>query len=149
FYKPVKHELGWADYQVRAEQAIVRHWQLVLLAYTFSLLVGTLPTATAPPPPAAPASAAAEPPTAPSTAQASPGGGKIGPPPTAPAPAGGGKIAPRTRSPAGGLGGDTAPGAELALPLGTAAALLATLVERRPTARAGRAPRPRRPIPSA
>src|SRR5262249_9773368 len=45
-YKPVKHELGWADYQVRAEQAIVRHWQLVLLAYTCSLLVGTLPTAT-------------------------------------------------------------------------------------------------------
>src|SRR5215831_8510821 len=134
FYKPVKHELGWADYQVRAEQAIVRHWQLVLLAYTFSLLVGTLPTATAPPPPAAPASAAAEPPTAPSTAQASAGGGKIG---------------PRTRSPAGGLGGDTAPGAELALPLGTAAALLATLVERRPTARAGRAPRPRRPLPPA
>jgi SRSO17 transposase len=40
FYKPAKHELGWADYQMRSEQAIVRHWQLVLLAYTFSLLVG-------------------------------------------------------------------------------------------------------------
>jgi hypothetical protein len=40
YYKPAKHELGWADYQMRSEQAIVRHWQLVMLAYTFSLLVG-------------------------------------------------------------------------------------------------------------
>ncbi len=37
-YKPVKHELGWADFQVRSEKAIVRHWQLVMLAFTFSLL---------------------------------------------------------------------------------------------------------------
>jgi hypothetical protein len=36
--KPAKHELGWADFQVRSEQAIVRHWQLVMLAFTFSLL---------------------------------------------------------------------------------------------------------------
>jgi Transposase DDE domain len=43
YYKPVKHELGWADYQMRPERAIVRHWQLVMLAYTFSLLVGALP----------------------------------------------------------------------------------------------------------
>jgi hypothetical protein len=48
--KPVKHELGWADYQMRPERAKVRHWQLVLLAYTFSLLVGALP------PPAEPSS---------------------------------------------------------------------------------------------
>src|SRR5262249_30243187 len=41
--KPVKHELGWGDYQMRPERAIVRHWQLVLLAFTFSLLVGALP----------------------------------------------------------------------------------------------------------
>jgi hypothetical protein len=47
YYKPAKHELGWADFQVRPEQAIVRHWQLVILAFTFSLLVGA-------PPPAAP-----------------------------------------------------------------------------------------------
>jgi hypothetical protein len=43
YYKPVKHELGWADYQMRPERAIARHWQLVMLAYTFSLLVGALP----------------------------------------------------------------------------------------------------------
>jgi SRSO17 transposase len=39
YYKPAKHELGWADFQVRPERAIVRHWQLVMLAFTFSLLV--------------------------------------------------------------------------------------------------------------
>jgi hypothetical protein len=41
YYKPVKHELGWADFQVRCERAIVRHWQLVMLAFTFSLIAGT------------------------------------------------------------------------------------------------------------
>lgn len=47
YYKPAKHELGWADFQVRPAKAIVRHWHLVMLAYTFSLLAGaprTLPT---------------------------------------------------------------------------------------------------------
>jgi hypothetical protein len=126
FYKPVKHELGWADYQMRPEQAIVRHWQLVLLAYTFSLLVGAVPTA--PPTPAAAAAAAAS-----SSDHASTGGGKIG----------------ARRVTTGGVGGHAAPGAELALPLGTAAALLDALVAQRPTARAGRAPRPRRPLPPA
>lgn len=38
YYKPIKHELDWADFQVRSEKAIVRHWQLVMLAFTFSLL---------------------------------------------------------------------------------------------------------------
>src|SRR5260370_34650485 len=69
YYKPVKHELGWADYQLRPERAIVRHWQLVLLAYTCSLLVGALPTA--------PSAA-----TPPSTAPEATGGGKIGPRPS-------------------------------------------------------------------
>jgi hypothetical protein len=129
FYKPVKHELGWADYQLRTEQAIVRHWHLVLLAYTFSLLVGAVPTA---PPVDGPApTASPERPTAPSTAQVSTGGEKIG-----------------TRSAAGRVGRHAAPGPELALPVGTAAALLDALVEQRPTARAGRAPRPRRPLPA-
>jgi hypothetical protein len=54
YYKPVKHELGWADFQTRSAEAIVRHWQLVMLAFTFSLLVGStappaLATAAAPP----------------------------------------------------------------------------------------------------
>jgi SRSO17 transposase len=38
YYKPAKRELGWADFQVRSEKAIVRHWRLVMLAFTFSLL---------------------------------------------------------------------------------------------------------------
>lgn len=42
-YKPAKHELGWADFQMRKERAIVRHWQLVMLAFTFSLLEGVEP----------------------------------------------------------------------------------------------------------
>jgi SRSO17 transposase len=123
FYKPVKHELGWADYQVRPERAIVRHWQLVLLAYTFSLLVGAVPTA--PPTPAVVASATASP-----SDHASTGGGKIG----------------ARRVTTSGVGGHAAPGTELALPVGTAAALLDALVEQRPTARVGRAPRPRRQL---
>jgi hypothetical protein len=46
YYKAVKHELGWADFQVRPARAIVRHWQLVMLAYTFSLLTRALPSPT-------------------------------------------------------------------------------------------------------
>ena len=126
YYKPVKHELGWADYQVRAEPAIVRHWHLVMLAYTFSLLVGAVPAASPPVP-----VSTSTPHTSPSPGPAT-GGGKIRT-----------DARQRVRG-AGGLGGDAPVGAELALPLGTAAALLEALVERRPTARAGRAPRPPR-----
>jgi hypothetical protein len=43
YYKPVKHELGWADFQTRDAAAIVRHWQLVMLAFTFSLLTEAPP----------------------------------------------------------------------------------------------------------
>ena len=111
FYKPVKHELGGADYQMRTEQAIVRHWQLVLLAYTFSLLVGALPTA-------APASTATDPSTPPQAT----GGGKIGPRPY-----------PRVRG-AGRLERHAAARPQLALPVGTPAAVLDALVARQPTA---------------
>jgi len=127
-YTPVKHELGWADDQMRTEHAIVRHWQLVLLAYPLSVLVGTVPTA--PPTDSSAPAAALAPPVDPSSD---------------PAPTDGGKSGPR-RTSARGLGRDAAPGAELALRVGTAAALLATLVEQRPTARAGRAPRPPRQL---
>ncbi|WP_293986533.1 IS701 family transposase [Streptomyces sp.] len=34
-YKQVKHELGWADFQVRSGTAICRHWTLVNLAFSF------------------------------------------------------------------------------------------------------------------
>jgi hypothetical protein len=34
-YRQVKHELGWADFMVRADQAIRRHWHLVCCAFAF------------------------------------------------------------------------------------------------------------------
>jgi hypothetical protein len=34
-YKQVKQSLGWAQYQVRADMAIRRHWQLVCSAFSF------------------------------------------------------------------------------------------------------------------
>jgi hypothetical protein len=34
-YKQVKQELGWADFMVRADQAIRRHWILVFCAFSF------------------------------------------------------------------------------------------------------------------
>lgn len=34
-YKQVKHELGWAQFQVRSGTAIQRHWALVNLAFSF------------------------------------------------------------------------------------------------------------------
>jgi len=51
--KPANHELGWADFRVRSERAIVRHWLLIRLAFTFSLLVGARLPAESPaePPP--------------------------------------------------------------------------------------------------
>ncbi|MFJ2034072.1 hypothetical protein [Streptosporangium sp. NPDC087985] len=34
-YKQVKDELGWADFQVRSDAAIRRHWALVACTFTF------------------------------------------------------------------------------------------------------------------
>jgi hypothetical protein len=34
-YKQVKQSLGWAQYQVRGDRAIRRHWQLVCCAFSF------------------------------------------------------------------------------------------------------------------
>lgn len=34
-YKQVKQELGWADFMVRSDRAIRRHWALVLCAFSF------------------------------------------------------------------------------------------------------------------
>ena len=128
YYKPVKHELGWADYQMRPERAIVRHWQLVMLAFTFSLLVGALPEvdprpAIAPPLPPQPTHSRAR---------------RLGE-----------NQGQGARRGARRVERDAAPGAGVALPVGSAAAVLEALVDRRPTARAGRAPRPRRPVSPA
>jgi hypothetical protein len=34
-YKQVKQSLGWAQYQVRTDLAIRRHWQLICCAFSF------------------------------------------------------------------------------------------------------------------
>src|SRR5215472_8211014 len=34
-HKQVKQELGWADFMVRSDRAIRRHWQLVCCAFSF------------------------------------------------------------------------------------------------------------------
>jgi hypothetical protein len=34
-YKQVKQHLGWAQYQVRSDRAIRRHWELVCCAFCF------------------------------------------------------------------------------------------------------------------
>ncbi len=41
-----KHELGWADFQTRDSRAIIRHWHLVMLAFTFSPLTEAPPAGT-------------------------------------------------------------------------------------------------------
>jgi DDE superfamily endonuclease len=54
-YKQVKDELGWADFQVRGDRAIRRHWTLVCLAFSFCWHAGQAqtPLAAVPAPPQA------------------------------------------------------------------------------------------------
>jgi hypothetical protein len=103
-YKQVKGELGWADFQVRSDRAIRRHWALVCCAFSFcwQALLATQPTAQ----PAAPKSQAASP-------SAARGAKPIG---------------HRRRTSQGLLAGGAAGGAGLADPVQRAAALLAVLV---------------------
>ena len=61
-YKQVKRELGWADFMVRSDRAIRRHWHLVCCAFSFRWRAwfAELGSPTAPAEPhAAPAAAAA------------------------------------------------------------------------------------------
>ena len=44
-YKHVKHALGWSQYQVRSDQAIRRHWQLVCCAFSFCWFHASHPAA--------------------------------------------------------------------------------------------------------
>jgi hypothetical protein len=102
-YKQVKHELGWADFQVRSDRAIRRHWQLVCCAFCFCWRAWFAK------PPAQPAPA--EPAAAPTGAAR---GERTDP--------------PRKPARAGLVAGDAAPGARLADPLGRARALVAGVV---------------------
>jgi hypothetical protein len=104
-YTQVKGELGWADFQVRSDRAIRRHWQLVCCAFSFCWRAWF-----------------AEHPAQPAPAE-----------PQAAAPAGAargettGNQDERVRR-RGVVAGDAAPGARLADPVGRAGALVAGVV---------------------
>jgi hypothetical protein len=105
-YKQVKHELGWADFQVRSDRAIRRHWQLVCCAFCFCWRAWLAEPPPVPPPPdAQPASAGAR-------------GERTGHQPA--------------QARRGGLAGDAAPGARLADPMDRARTLVAGVVDRAP-----------------
>jgi hypothetical protein len=108
-YKQVKHELGWADFQVRSDRAIRRHWQLVACAFSFCWRAWF---AEPPPPPS------------PSDVQPASAGAR-------------GETTRQQREPArraGGLAAGAAPGARLVDPLGRAGALVAGVVGVAPAA---------------
>ena len=106
-YKQVKGELGWADFQVRSDRAIRRHWQLVCCAFSFCWRAWF---AEHPPPRRPPDEQTAD-----QAAVRGEGTGQHGQ-------AGHGR----------GLAGDTTPGARLVDPLGGAWTLVAGVVDRAP-----------------
>jgi DDE superfamily endonuclease len=106
-YKQVKHELGWADFQVRSDRAIRRHWQLVACAFCLCWRAWF-----------------AEPPPAPSPPDAQPASAGARGEPTS--------QHPKQLRRGGGLAGDAAPGARLADPVGRARALVAGVVASAP-----------------
>ena len=113
-YKQVKHELGWADFQVRSDRAIRRHWQLVCCAFSFCWRAWF---AEHPPPRRPPDEQTAD-----QAAVRGEGTGQHGQ-------AGHGR----------GLAGDTTPGARLVDPLGGAWTLVAGVVDRAPASPAAAA----------
>jgi len=70
-YKQVKDELGWADFQVRGDRAIRRHWTLVCCAFSFCWHAGQAQAASAagPAPPAATAAVPSSPAAGPAAAR--------------------------------------------------------------------------------
>jgi len=113
-YKQVKGELGWADFQVRSDRAIRRHWALVCCAFSFCWQAVL---AEQPAQPAAPNAQAAPAATRGAQATGHPGG------------------TGRARL----LAGGAASGAGLADPMQRAGALLAVVVARAPAGTAATA----------
>jgi hypothetical protein len=113
-YKQVKGELGWADFQVRSDRAIRRHWVLVCCAFSFCWQAVL---AEQPAQPAAPNAQAAPAATRGAQATGHPGG------------------TGRARL----LAGGAASGAGLADPMQRAGALLAVVVARAPAGTAATA----------
>jgi DDE superfamily endonuclease len=113
-YKQVKDELGWADFQVRSDRAIRRHWTLVCCGFSFCWHAGHAQAAPAAEPAALPAATGASP------AQAAARGAQQ-------------RLDPDRRHRAGRHRGvvasGAAAGARLAGPVGVVAALLARMVD--------------------
>jgi hypothetical protein len=113
-HKQVKDELGWADFQVRGDRAIRRHWTLACLAFSFCWHAGQAQAVAPGAGPVLPAATAAPPAAAARGAQQ--------------------RLDPGRRHRAGGRRGGvvaagTTAGAWLAGPVGVAAALLAWMVD--------------------
>jgi hypothetical protein len=129
-YKQLKQELGWADFMVRSDPAIRRHWHLVFCAFSFCWRAWFT---TGPPPDTTQTATLAD---------------------STPAPARGENAAHSAWHAAPGLlAEDAPPRPRLAGSLGIPLALLARLVDRAPASRAAGAPRrgrpgtPARPLP--
>ena len=123
-YKQVKQELGWADFMVRSDRAIRRHWHLVCCAFSFCWRAWFAEAA----PPCHPTEPSSTPVDAPAAAAAARGENGTGQP-----------------APVRLLADDSAPGPRLAGPMDVPLALLAGLVERAPTVGAPDPARRRRP----
>jgi hypothetical protein len=112
-YKQVKDELGWADFQVRSDRAIRRHWTLVCCGFSFCWHAGQT-QAVAPAAGSAPPAATAAPPAAVARGAQQ-------------------RLDPdrhdRLGRRRGVVAAGTAQGARLAGPVGVAAALLARMVD--------------------
>jgi hypothetical protein len=113
-HEQVKDELGWADFQVRGDRAIRRHWTLACLAFSFCWHAGQAQAVAPGAGPVLPAATAAPPAAAARGAQQ--------------------RLDPGRRHRAGGRRGGvvaagTTAGAWLAGPVGVAAALLAWMVD--------------------
>lgn len=128
-YKRVKGELGWADFQVRSDRAIRRHWALVCCAFSFCWWHESH-GADSPPVPNVP-NAADITSEAPSTAPVSTARGENRHPRR------------RTRAATPLLAGRAAPRARVARTVRLARTLLAWVGAHAPAARTGRAPRQR------
>jgi SRSO17 transposase len=117
-YKQVKGELGWADFQVRSDAAIQRHWHLVCCAFTFCWWAWFQAPAGEPPAPLPGDAALAPASSAPATPTVAGRGEKVCP--------ADGRPARAVR--AGLLAGHGAPGPELVGSVALPAPLLARLV---------------------
>lgn len=123
-YKQVKQELGWADFMVRSDAAIRRHWSLVCCAFSFCwrawFAQGNEPSIAPKPssPPDTPRDAGAPSNTPVAVAATGRGENRV--------------RRTRWRSTTGGLAGDPAARPRLAGPLELPVALLARVVERAP-----------------